>query len=53
MSSRSGHFGTLMIVVSLAAPMGFAQTSASSAAACQSLMKLQLPGVTLTVTKTE
>lgn len=53
MNSRLGHFGTLTILVSLGAPAGIAQTSASSAAACQSLMKLQLPGVAVTVTKAE
>src|SRR5579864_7161059 len=41
----------LMMVLCLAPKASLAQTSVSSAAACQGLTKLQLPGVALTVTK--
>jgi pimeloyl-ACP methyl ester carboxylesterase len=43
----------LIAVANLAAQVAPSQTAASSAAACQALMQLQVSGVALTVTKTQ
>lgn len=53
MKLRLGSTGTLRITVILAAQAGLAQNSVPSTAACQDLTNLQLPGVTLTVTKAQ